>query len=227
MGLRKHIPNTVTCLNLISGAVAVIMAFQDRLDAALGFIILAAAFDFLDGLTARALNAYSEIGKELDSLSDTVSFGLAPSLILYNYLDGFTTGVHPYVCYFPLILAAFTAVRLAKFNIDTRQSENFLGLPVPASGLCAASLAAFAGHYEHIANTFLANNLTMRNSDVLDEAQIHEMEGQRRSFHISVHNNTRRSRSPCPEDSLDGHRILHLRVLHHLERGSGIIPKTV
>jgi len=161
MGLRKQIPNTVTCLNLISGAVAVIMAFQDRLDAALGFIILAAAFDFLDGLTARALNAYSEIGKELDSLSDTVSFGLAPSLILYNYLDGFTTGVHPYVCYFPLILAAFTAVRLAKFNIDTRQSENFLGLPVPASGLCAASLAAFAGHYEHMANTFLANNLTI------------------------------------------------------------------
>ena len=80
MGFRKHIPNTVTCLNLISGAVAVINAFQDRLDAAPGFVILAAVVDFLDGLTARALNAYSDIGKELDSLSDTVSFGLAPPL---------------------------------------------------------------------------------------------------------------------------------------------------
>lgn len=158
MKLTKYLPDTITCLNLLSGSVAVIFAFRDDFDAALGMIVLAAVFDFLDGLAARVFHAYSDIGKELDSLADTVSFGLAPSLILYNWLAGFTSGIHPYICYIPLLIAAFSALRLAKFNLDTRQSESFLGLPVPASALFAASLAAFAGHYEHIANTFLANN---------------------------------------------------------------------
>ncbi len=158
MKLTKYLPDAITCLNLLSGSVAVILAFQDDFDMALAMIVLAAVFDFLDGLAARLLHAYSDIGKELDSLADTVSFGLAPSLILYNYIAGFTSGIHPYVCYIPLLIAAFSALRLAKFNLDTRQSESFLGLPVPASALFAASLAAFAGHYEYIANTFLANN---------------------------------------------------------------------
>lgn len=158
MNILRHLPNTITCLNLISGGMAVIFAFRDDFDSALGFVILAAVFDFLDGFTARLLHAYSETGKELDSLSDVVSFGLAPSLILYNYLEGFTSGIHQYICYFPLLMAAFAALRLARFNLDTRQSEGFLGLPVPASALCAASLTAFAGHYGHIANSFLANN---------------------------------------------------------------------
>lgn len=158
MKLTKYLPDTITCLNLLSGSVAVIFAFRDDFDAALGMIVLAAVFDFLDGLAARVFHAYSDIGKELDSLADTVSFGLAPSLILYNWLAGFTSCIHPYVCYIPLLIAAFSALRLAKFNLDTRQSESFLGLPVPASALFAASLAAFAGHYEHISNTFLANN---------------------------------------------------------------------
>ena len=158
MKLTKYLPDTITCLNLLSGSVAVIFAFRDDFDAALGMIVLAAVFDFLDGLAARVFHAYSDIGKELDSLADTVSFGLAPSLILYNWLAGFTSCIHPYVCYIPLLIAAFSALRLAKFNLDIRQSESFLGLPVPASALFAASLAAFAGHYEHIANTFLANN---------------------------------------------------------------------
>ena len=158
MKLTKYLPDAITCLNLLSGSVAVILAFQDDFDMALAMIVLAAVFDFLDGLAARMFHAYSDIGKELDSLADTVSFGLAPSLILYNYLAGFTSGIQPYVCYIPLLIAAFSALRLAKFNLDTRQSESFLGLPVPASALFAASLAAFAGHYEHIANTFLANN---------------------------------------------------------------------
>ena len=158
MRLTKYLPDTITCLNLISGSVAIIFAFRDDFDMALAMIVLAAVFDFLDGLAARLFHAYSDMGKELDSLADTVSFGLAPSLILYNWLAGFTSGIHPYVCYIPLLIAAFSALRLAKFNLDTRQSESFLGLPVPASALFAASLATFAGHYEHIANTLLANN---------------------------------------------------------------------
>lgn len=158
MKITKYLPDTITCLNLLSGSAAVILAFHDDFDMALAMIVLAAVFDFLDGLAARVFHAYSDIGKELDSLADTVSFGLAPSLILYNWMAGYTTGIQPYVCYIPLLLAAFSALRLAKFNLDTRQNESFLGLPVPASALFAASLAAFAGHYEHIANTFLANN---------------------------------------------------------------------
>ncbi|HIZ85263.1 MAG TPA: CDP-diacylglycerol--serine O-phosphatidyltransferase [Candidatus Coprenecus stercoravium] len=161
MNIVRHIPNTITCLNLLSGTGAVIHAFQDRFDIALGFIILAAVFDFLDGLAARVLHAYSDTGKELDSLSDVVSFGVAPSLILYNFLDGFTVGVKPWVCFIPLLIAAFSAVRLARFNVDTRQSENFIGLPVPASGLCAASAAAFADHYHTLANQLVANNYAM------------------------------------------------------------------
>ena len=158
MKITKYLPDTITCLNLLSGSAAVILAFHDDFDMALAMIVLAAVFDFLDGLAARVFHAYSDIGKELDSLADTVSFGLAPSLILYNWMAGYTTGIQPYVCYIPLLIAAFSALRLAKFNLDTRQNESFLGLPVPASALFAASLAAFAGHYEHIANTFLANN---------------------------------------------------------------------
>ena len=158
MKLTGYLPNTITCLNLLSGSISVIFAFSDDFDKALLMIILAAVFDFLDGFAARAFHAYSAIGKELDSLADTVSFGLAPSLILFNYLNGFTAGIHEYVCYIPLLIAVFSALRLAKFNLDTRQTENFLGLPVPASALTAASLAAYANHYEHIANTFLANN---------------------------------------------------------------------
>lgn len=158
MKITKYLPDTITCLNLLSGSAAVILAFHDDFDMALAMIVLAAVFDFLDGLAARVFHAYSDIGKELDSLADTVSFGLAPSLILYNWMAGYTTGIQPYVCYIPLLIAAFSALRLAKFNLDTRQNESFLGLPVPASALFAASLTAFAGHYEHIANTFLANN---------------------------------------------------------------------
>lgn len=161
MSVVRHIPNTITCLNLLSGGVAIIYAFQDRFDMALGLVLAASVFDFLDGLSARLLHAYSDIGKELDSLSDVVSFGVAPSLILYNFLDGFTVGVNPWVCFIPLLIAAFSAVRLARFNVDTRQSENFIGLPVPASGLCAASAAAFADHYHTLVNQLVANNYTI------------------------------------------------------------------
>lgn len=159
--MKKYIPNTITCLNLLSGSIAVIFAFREDFDMALGMIVLAAVFDFLDGLAARALHAYSDIGKELDSLSDAVSFGLAPSLILYNRMEGLSSCIHPYVCYIPLLIAAFSALRLAKFNLDTRQSESFLGLPVPASALFASSLAAFSNHYGDIADRLLANNYTI------------------------------------------------------------------
>lgn len=148
--ITRHIPNTLTCLNLFSGCIACVMAFEARYEAALGFIILSAAFDFFDGMMARVLNAHSAIGKDLDSLADDISFGVAPSLIVFslfkemNYPEAMASmaSYFPYLAFLP---AVFSALRLAKFNNDTRQTSSFVGLPVPANALFWASLAA-GGH---------------------------------------------------------------------------------
>ena len=144
MKITKHIPNAITCCNLISGCVSILFINHNRLLWAAAMIFVAAVFDFLDGFAARLLNAKSSIGGELDSLSDVVSFGVAPSFIVAWLLS--KTGVCWWVYNFNVfsvlafILAAFAAVRLAKFNLDTRQTESFIGLPVPAVGLFIASL---------------------------------------------------------------------------------------
>ncbi len=147
MSIKKHIPNTITCCNLLSGCVSILFTCNNHLLWASAMIFIAAIFDFLDGFAARTLDAKSPIGGELDSLSDVVSFGVAPSFIVAWFLSksGIGWWVHD-VNLFPMlgfILAAFAAVRLAKFNIDTRQSHNFIGLPVPAVGLFIASLPFF------------------------------------------------------------------------------------
>ncbi len=148
--ITRHIPNTLTCLNLFSGCIACVMAFEARYEAALGFIILSAAFDFFDGMMARVLNTHSAIGKDLDSLADDISFGVAPSLIVFslfkemNYPEAMAS-MASYFPYLAFLLAVFSALRLAKFNNDTRQTSSFVGLPVPANALFWASLAA-GGH---------------------------------------------------------------------------------
>ena len=147
MSIKKHIPNTITCCNLLSGCVSILFTCHNHILWASAMIFIAAIFDFLDGFAARTLDAKSPIGGELDSLSDVVSFGVAPSFIVAWFLSksGIGWWVHD-VNLFPMlgfILAAFAAVRLAKFNIDTRQSHNFIGLPVPAVGLFIASLPFF------------------------------------------------------------------------------------
>lgn len=144
MNIKKYIPNTITCLSLVSGSIACIMAWEGRLLEAVVWIIIAAVFDFCDGLAARMLKAYSPMGKELDSLSDMVSFGMAPGMILFSLLRtasaGWTeaawTGYLPYLA---LVIPVFSGLRLAKFNIDTRQATSFIGLPVPAHALFWAS----------------------------------------------------------------------------------------
>ena len=144
MSIVKHIPNTITCCNLLSGCVSILLLCQNHVTGAAAMIFVAAVFDFFDGFAARMLNAKSPIGGELDSLSDVVSFGVAPSFIIAMLLS--KTGISWMVAdvnVFPMlafVLAAFAAVRLAKFNIDTRQSSSFIGLPVPAVGLFVASL---------------------------------------------------------------------------------------
>ena len=132
--MKKHIPNAITCCNLISGCVATFFAFERMYEMALLFIIIGAVFDFFDGMSARLLRVSSPIGKELDSLADDVTFGVAPSSIVFAFLSS----QHLHVTLLPFLaflIAAFSALRLAKFNLDERQTTSFIGLPTPANAL--------------------------------------------------------------------------------------------
>lgn len=138
--MKQHIPNTVTCLNLFSGCLGIVFAFNGELIYASYAILIAAILDFLDGMLARLFKAYSELGKQLDSLADMVSFGVLPSVIIYHlFLSAATNASLSWINYSAFIIAVFSGLRLAKFNIDTRQSENFIGLPTPANALLIAS----------------------------------------------------------------------------------------
>ena len=142
MNIRKHIPHTITCMSLVSGCIATVMALQGNLLWAAIWIIIAAVFDFMDGFAARLLKAYSPMGKELDSLSDMVSFGVAPGMIVFWMLSqaGLPLGeIGRYIPYLAFVIPAFSGLRLAKFNIDERQTTSFIGMPVPAHALFWAS----------------------------------------------------------------------------------------
>lgn len=144
--MKKHIPNLITCMNVVSGTLAIFMAMYGQLMAAAGLILLAMVFDFFDGMAARALHVKSDMGKELDSLADMVSFGVAPALLAYFLMTDAMPGYHfsllkdlPWywvvalLC--PLVIPAFSAFRLAKFNLDPRQTTSFIGMPTPANAL--------------------------------------------------------------------------------------------
>lgn len=141
MTITKHIPNAITSMNLLSGAMGVICTFRGQMEWAFCLMLLAAAFDFCDGLAARLLKAYSPIGKELDSLCDMVSFGLLPSLMLVVTMD--LCGCEGFYIYLPLLLAVMSALRLAKFNVDDRQESNFLGVPTPTAAIISGALACY------------------------------------------------------------------------------------
>lgn len=132
--MKKAIPNAITSMNLLCGVIGVVFAFRGRLDLAFAAMLAAAACDFLDGFAARLLEAESAMGRELDSLADEVSFGVLPAIMLYCLCD----------CYIALILAVFSALRLARFNVDAAPSGAFKGLPTPASALLCGSLCCFA-----------------------------------------------------------------------------------
>lgn len=152
MNITKHIPNTITCLNLLCGCLSIICAFENNFQLAFILMIAAAIFDFFDGFAARLLKAYSPMGKELDSLADMVSFGVAPSMILFSYMQNISGGI---ISYIPLCIAVFSGLRLAKFNIDVRQTENFIGLATPSCALLCGSLIYFLGEYHFVADLFI------------------------------------------------------------------------
>jgi len=146
MKIKQNIPNFLTVMNLIGGLLSIIMIMNGNYIWAGLFIFIAAVFDYLDGTAARLLNAYSELGKQLDSLADVISFGVAPGILMFRMLYiGCATGCNVLeqlhiTPYFALLIPVCSALRLAKFNIDLRQEVNFIGLPTPANALFFASI---------------------------------------------------------------------------------------
>lgn len=135
--MSKHIPNLLTISNLICGCIALYFTFQGELVFTAYLIGLAAIFDFMDGATARLLNVSSPIGKELDSLADLVSFGLVPGSVVFHLLEEGALSQYSFIA---LVIPIFSAYRLAKFNVDEDQNENFIGLPTPANCLVFISI---------------------------------------------------------------------------------------
>ena len=137
------IPNLMTCGNLLCGCLGIVFSFRGDLLLSGGLIFAAAVLDFLDGFAARLLNQSSPIGKELDSLADMVTFGVLPSMILFQLLERTSDSIDVgslLISFSAFLLAVFSALRLAKFNIDTRQTDSFIGVPTPANAILVASL---------------------------------------------------------------------------------------
>jgi len=167
--MKRHIPNAITSLNLFSGSVGVVASLSGYWYLAFWMMIVASIFDFFDGMTARLLNVSSPIGKELDSLADMVSFGFLPAVIMFSMLSnsynlpllrfqGFL-----FIPYFAFFIAIMSAIRLAKFNLDVRQNENFIGLPTPANALFIGGLSLithFLCHCSPISH-FIGNAYTL------------------------------------------------------------------
>lgn len=153
---KKIIPNTLTSLNLLSGCLALVFVFRGEFDIVAYFLFFSVFFDFFDGLSARALKAYSALGLQLDSLADMVSFGVVPAAMLHQLLikldpDILSIPIIGIPLYgFPFIIAVFSALRLAKFNIDERQHDSFLGLPTPANAIFIVSTVLAAEKYQFI-----------------------------------------------------------------------------
>jgi CDP-diacylglycerol---serine O-phosphatidyltransferase len=149
----KNIPNALTCCNLFCGALALIKAFEGNLQVSAYLVVIAMVFDFFDGFAARMLKAYSAIGKDLDSLADMVTFGVVPGIVMFKmiaFLNGGycssdiiqTVKADPasLLPYAGFLIIIFSAIRLARFNNDTRQSDSFIGLPTPANAMIVCSL---------------------------------------------------------------------------------------
>lgn len=156
--LSGYVPNFITSLNLFSGCIGVLLAFQGNYQGAFIAIMISAVFDFFDGFAARLLNAYSPMGKELDSLADVVSFGVVPGAIVFSLLS--QIAINEWLPYLAFLIPVFSALRLAKFNIDERQSSSFIGLPTPANAIFWGGLVySFSGFL--ISNSWLLILLTL------------------------------------------------------------------
>ena len=165
--MKRHIPNAITCANLLSGCIGIVFCFNGDLKTAAYFVILSGIFDFFDGMVARALNVKSTIGKELDSLADMVSFGFLPGVIMFELIKDSNFN-NEYLPYFGFLITIFSALRLAKFNVDERQTVDFIGLNTPMNSLFIVSLPYVADIFPVvISNSFVLVALTMLTSYLL------------------------------------------------------------
>jgi CDP-diacylglycerol--serine O-phosphatidyltransferase len=158
--MKKYIPNAITCANLFSGCIGIVVAFKGDLETAAYFVILSGIFDFFDGMVARFLNVKSAIGKDLDSLADMVSFGFLPGVVMFQLLK-LSDYTSDYLPYFGFLITIFSALRLAKFNNDERQTEDFIGLNTPMNTLFICSLSFIGRDYPGIiGSSFLLLGIT-------------------------------------------------------------------
>ena len=148
MNLKAQLPNFITLLNLLSGVLGIIWVLEGQPLYGAYFVILAATFDFFDGFTARLLKVQSDMGKELDSLADVISFGVLPGILLYSLTESQTEAA--FLPYCTLIIPMLSAYRLAKFNLDTRQSDRFIGLPTPANALLLTTIPYLAARWPEL-----------------------------------------------------------------------------
>lgn len=170
MNIKKHIPNALTCGNLLCGCLAIVFAFEGNLVISAYLVGLAAVLDFFDGFVARLLKVGGELGKQLDSLADMVTFGVVPAVIMYHLLALAFWGnvgenesnplflsirTYPFLAYLPFLIAVFSALRLAKFNIDTRQTTSFIGVPTPANAILICSLPLIIASHKSLATWIL------------------------------------------------------------------------
>lgn len=146
--MKKHIPNTLTCLNLFSGCIGILFALRGEFLVTFYCVLASGVFDFFDGMVARALHVKSNIGKELDSLADVVSFGFLPGTVMYMLLK--ETDVSEYWAYLGFVVTVFSALRLAKFNVDERQATDFIGLNTPMNTCFIISLPFIAKDYPQL-----------------------------------------------------------------------------
>ncbi len=182
--MKTHIPNFITCLNLFSGCVGVTYAFAGELDIAAYCVLASGIFDFFDGLAARVLRVKSPIGKELDSLADVVSFGFLPGAVLYSMLGTAWPG-NAYLAYLGFVVTVFSALRLAKFNIDDRQSTDFIGLNTPMNAFYVISLPFVAGTYGAIVYhpVFLVSSIVVTSLLLVSNVRLFSLKFTSLSWH--------------------------------------------
>lgn len=166
--LHKQFPNAITAMNLMCGSISIFLTSEGHYYLGAWLIIIAAVFDFFDGFAARMLKAYSEFGKQFDSLSDLISFGVAPAMIVYQILKSAllvdevsiedTGNIELFLLTTPTLLVLFSAIRLGVFNVDTRQTKEFRGIPTPANALLIASLPLILTYQPSLTSMFIIIN---------------------------------------------------------------------
>jgi len=164
--MKKHIPNTITCLNLFSGCIGILMVLKGDYTTAFYCVLASGIFDFFDGLVARLLHVKSLIGKELDSLADVISFGFLPGMVMYTMLQNVSSS--EYLPYLGFLITIFSALRLAKFNIDERQTSDFIGVNTPMNTFLIISLPFIASIYPSLLeNSYVLSGIIVVSSLLL------------------------------------------------------------